>query len=93
MKRLPHDSLAQAGFFQKKEPVPRICKPVPFLSFLSLFYSARALAPVIPDSSFFKVGRAVRACMIQPEDIAACVLLADQLLSCAVIEELVICPS
>jgi len=25
MKRLPHDSLAQAGFFQKKEPVPKIC--------------------------------------------------------------------
>jgi hypothetical protein len=90
MKRLPHDSLAQAGFFQKKEPVPQICKPVPVLS---LFYSARALAPVIPDSSFFTVGRAVRACMIQPEDIAACVLLADQLPSCAVIEELVICPS
>ena len=31
MKRLPHDSLAQVGFFREKEPVPRICKPVPFL--------------------------------------------------------------
>ena len=81
MKRLPHDSLAQAGFFQKKEPVPRICKPVPDV-FLSLMYSWNlsgrhretivARRPVVPEE-------AVRVCMIQPEDIAAFVLLAVQL--------------
>jgi hypothetical protein len=78
MKRLPHDSLAQAGFFQKKEPVPQICKPVPVPLFYSWNLSGRhretivARRPVVPEE-------AVRVCMIQPEDIAVCVLLAVQL--------------
>jgi hypothetical protein len=86
MKRLLHDSLAQAGFFQKKEPVPRICKPVPVL-FLE---SVRATSenrfcprPVVPDE-------AASARMMQPEDIATCALLALQFRARAVIEGLII---
>jgi NAD(P)-dependent dehydrogenase (short-subunit alcohol dehydrogenase family) len=41
--------------------------------------------PIVPDA-------AARARMMQPEDIAACVMLAVQLPSRAVIEELVIRP-
>jgi len=44
-----------------------------------------ARRPVVPEE-------AVRVCMIQPEDIAAFVLLAVQLPSRAVIEELIIRP-
>ena len=64
MKRLPHDSLPLDEFFRKKS------LSLKYLS-LSLLgewdwakvetgwcvYSARALAPVMPDSSFFTVGR------------------------------------
>jgi hypothetical protein len=47
------------GSFRKKSlSLEYVSLSLSVLSVLcSLFYSARALAPVIPDSSFFTVGR------------------------------------
>ena len=67
MKRLPHDSLPLDRSFRKKSLSLLFSKCVS-LSLLgwrdwaiietgSGVYSARALAPVMPDSSFFTVGR------------------------------------